>query len=95
MNINSETIENLAAELESIQSFSGGPKMHFNTAGDRTLALLSDRGVESNSKTLDIRCGCSRIGIKLINYLDPGNYFGIEPNKPMLDTGIKHFLATP
>lgn len=93
MNINNETIENLAAELESIQSFSGGPKMHFNTAGERTLKLLSERGIKSNSKTLDIGCGCLRIGIKLINYLDPGNYFGIEPNKPMLDTGIKHLLS--
>ena len=67
--------------------------MHFNTAGDRTLALLSDRGIKRKSKTLDIGCGCLRIGIKLINYLEPEKYFGIEPNKPMLDTGIKYLLS--
>lgn len=48
--------------------------------------------MNTESKVLDIGCGCLRIGIKLINFLDKECYYGIEPNKFMLDTGIKHLL---
>ena len=48
--------------------------------------------MNTESKVLDIGCGCLRIGIKLINFLEKNCYYGIEPNKFMLDAGIKHLL---
>ena len=92
MTISIETIKNLETELNSIDSFLGGPADLFNQAGDVTLRLLKDHNITPTNSIVDIGCGCLRIGAKLITYLNPNLYFGIEPNKKMLDLGIKHLI---
>lgn len=42
------------------------------------IAFLKSRGLKPADKLLDLGCGTLRGGIPLIQYLDTGNYFGIE-----------------
>jgi SAM-dependent methyltransferase len=39
---------------------------------------LVREGLKPSDKVLDIGCGSGRVGIWLIRYLDPGNYFGVD-----------------
>lgn len=70
-------------------TFIGGPPEYFEIAGDCQLGILRHFGMSSESKVLDIGCGCLRGGRKVIPELNPGCYFGIEPNKKMLEEGLE------
>ena len=72
--------------------FLGGHPNLFETAGRMQLIILLKEGIYPSSKVLDIGCGCLRGGYWLIHFLDPGCYFGIEPNEEMLDIGIQEFI---
>ncbi|HEY9715250.1 MAG TPA: class I SAM-dependent methyltransferase [Dongiaceae bacterium] len=39
---------------------------------------LVRQGLRPSDKVLDLGCGTGRVGVWLIRYLDPGNYFGID-----------------
>ncbi len=49
--------------------------------------FLFEQGLRPTDKLLDIGCGCFRGGIHFIRYLNPGNYYGIDVNKSLLDAG--------
>jgi cyclopropane fatty-acyl-phospholipid synthase-like methyltransferase len=51
--------------------------------------LLTSIGLRQHHRVLDIGCGSLRIGRLLIPYLNPGNYFGVEPNRWLVDAGIE------
>ena len=70
-------------------TFIGGPPELFDIAGDCQLGILKHLGMNSDSKVLDIGCGCLRGGMKVIPELNPGCYFGIETNKEMLRAGLE------
>jgi SAM-dependent methyltransferase len=55
--------------------------------------FLKSEGLSHNHKLLDIGCGCLRVGVHLINYLDAGNYFGVDLNESLLDAGYRVELA--
>ncbi len=42
---------------------------------------------------LDFGCGSLRNGYWLIRFLDPGNYFGIEPVEKGVRAGLKHLVG--
>lgn len=65
-----------------------GPEAKYNYIGGRQFSMLIDMGLLPNHKVLDIGCGSLRIGRFLIMYLDEGNYYGIEPNKWLIDEAI-------
>jgi cyclopropane fatty-acyl-phospholipid synthase-like methyltransferase len=52
--------------------------------------LLTTLGLRQDHTVLDIGCGSLRIGRLLIPYLNVGNYSGIEPNRWLLEEGIRH-----
>jgi hypothetical protein len=54
--------------------------------------LLLKEGLYPESKVLDIGCGCLRVGYWLIHFLNPRCYFGMEPNRRMLEAGIEKIL---
>jgi hypothetical protein len=41
----------------------------------------------------DIACGSLRGGVHFINYLDPGNYLGIEKQRRLVELGIEKELG--
>lgn len=69
--------------------FLGGPRRDFERVGRDQLEVLLDHGLTTRSYVIDIGCGVLRAGRWLIPYLDPGCYFGIEPNEELLSAGIK------
>jgi len=65
----------------------------WDTHGDLQLKLLMDNGLLPDHTVLDIGCGCLRAGIKIIPYLKPDNYYGIDSRQPLLKAGYKRELT--
>jgi cyclopropane fatty-acyl-phospholipid synthase-like methyltransferase len=55
--------------------------------------FLTSHGLRPEHRLLDIGCGVLRGGIPLIEYLDTGNYAGIEARAHVLDEGRKELAA--
>lgn len=67
--------------------FLGGPLRKFELVGRNQLSILLRSGLNFDSNVLDVGCGCLRAGYWLMRFLEPGHYFGIEPNVKMLEAG--------
>jgi SAM-dependent methyltransferase len=80
------------AERLAKETFLGGPVKDFERVGRLQLITLLRAGIYPQSKVLDIGCGCLRGGYWLIHFLAPGHYCGIEPNRTMLEAGLRHLL---
>lgn len=50
---------------------------------------LIEQGLRPEQRLLDLGCGSFRAGVKLIPYLNPGHYFGIDMNASLLDVGYE------
>jgi SAM-dependent methyltransferase len=61
--------------------------------GQLQLDFLVAQGLKPHHTLLDIGCGSLRAGVKLIKYLDTGNYFGTDLNEPLLSVGYDIELA--
>ena len=81
-----------AQQIENQGIFLGGPIEYFELAGRKLLMLLLNEGLMPDSKILDIGCGCLRCGYWLIHFLDRNCYYGIEPDRAMLDAGLNVLL---
>lgn len=55
--------------------------------GQLQLDFLVARGLMPRHRLLDVGCGSLRAGVKLIRYLDPGHYAGIDLHELLLDAG--------
>jgi len=51
--------------------------------------FLVSRGLKPRHRLADIGCGSLRAGVKLVDYLDAGNYFGTDLNAALLDAGYE------
>jgi SAM-dependent methyltransferase len=65
----------------------------FDPLGMSQIELLKIFGLRSDHYVLDIGCGALAGGKYLIPYLEPGHYFGIEPQQWLIDAGIKYELG--
>jgi SAM-dependent methyltransferase len=70
-----------------------GPPDEYDFMGGTQFALLFLLGLRENHKVLDFGCGSLRAGRLLIPYLDPGNYYGIEPNDWLIDDALARQLG--
>jgi cyclopropane fatty-acyl-phospholipid synthase-like methyltransferase len=59
-------------------------------SGQLQLELLKRQGCRPNSKVLEIGCGRLHAGIPLMQYLDKGNYVGVDPNEWLRQTAMKN-----
>lgn len=71
------------------KSFIGGS---FEIAGEMHLSILKKYGLSPDMKFIDIGCGALRSGVKIINFLDPFNYFGIDVNTSILHAAYNNEL---
>lgn len=55
--------------------------------GQLQLDFLVTQGLEPGHRLLDVACGALRAGIRFVDYLDPGNYYGIDINESLLEAG--------
>jgi SAM-dependent methyltransferase len=54
---------------------------------DFQIDFLRERGLSPNHYLLDIGCGTLRGGIPLIEFLEPGHYYGVESREDVIDEG--------
>jgi Methyltransferase domain len=59
--------------------------------GQLQFQFLRGNGLLPDHKLLDIGCGALRGGIQFVEYLDPGNYYGVDINASLVEAG-KHEL---
>ena len=61
--------------------------------GRLQLEFLIQHGLKPHMRLLDIGCGCLRAGVKLVAFLEPGKYYGIDMNRELVDAGYQVELA--
>lgn len=83
-----------ARAVQAAGVFLGGPLRKFETVGRNQLSILLRNGLNLDSRVLDVGCGALRAGYWLIHFLDPDCYFGIEPNRSMLDAGREMIVTS-
>ena len=66
-----------------------GPPEKYDLIAAMTFNLLTTIGLRQYHRLLEIGCGSLRVGRLLIPYLNVGNYHGLEPNKWLVEHGIK------
>jgi SAM-dependent methyltransferase len=71
----------------------GESEASWNSGGQLQLDYLIAAGLTPRSRVLDIGCGALRAGRKIIAYLDPGLYYGIDPDRQLLDAGYELELS--
>jgi SAM-dependent methyltransferase len=81
------------AERLAAEHFLGGPVETFEAIGRMQLITLLRCGLNPDSRVLDLGCGCLRGGYWMIHFLQPGRYFGIEPNVDMLEMGKNEIVG--
>jgi len=67
-----------------------GPPEVYERSGTLQFAHLKAAGLLPHHKLIDVGCGSLRAGRHLIAYLEPEGYCGLEPNKWLIDEGVKH-----
>ena len=63
------------------------------STGEHVFHLLVEQGLEEDSYLLDFGCGSLRVGRFLMMYLNPSKYFGIEPNKWLLEAAFDNEIG--
>ena len=87
-------VQSRAEEMMLRHGFLGVPTETFAKAGHKQLMALIDEGLQSESKVLDIGCGCLRAGYWLVHFLDADGYHGIEPARQRMECGLKYLFTT-
>ena len=77
------TLEDI--EKKAHRDFVGGL---WEEIGQLQYNFLIEKGLKPFHKFLDIGCGCLRGGIHYINYLEKGNYYGLDINDSLIQAGI-------
>lgn len=70
-----------------------GPPSQYDFMGATQFRLLCTLGLRAYHYVLDLGCGSLRAGRFLISYLDEGRYFGIEPNKWLIEDAINNQIG--
>ena len=70
-----------------------GPPLKYDLLGALQFSLLAAAGLRAHHKLCDVGCGSLRVGKLLIPYLDTSNYYGLEPEKWLIEEGISKELG--
>jgi SAM-dependent methyltransferase len=70
-----------------------GPPGRFDFMSGTQFALLFHLGLRDHHHVLDFGCGSLRLGRLLIPFLQPDRYFGIDPNRWLIEDGIARELG--
>src|SRR5262249_5465152 len=65
-----------------------GPPEQYDFMGATQFRLLTTLGLREHNSLLDFGCGSLRAGRLFIPYLLPGRYYGLEPNRWLVEAGI-------
>jgi hypothetical protein len=70
-----------------------GPPKDYDLISAMVFNLITSIGLRQHHRVLDIGCGSLRVGRLLIPYLNPQGYFGVEPNKWIVEDGIRNEIG--
>jgi hypothetical protein len=70
-----------------------GPPTQYDFMGATQFRLLCALGLREHHRLLDFGCGSLRAGRLFIPYLLPERYFGVEPNRWLVEDGIARELG--
>lgn len=59
----------------------------WDEAGERHLAFLREQGLKPSDTVLDVGCGCLRTAVRLLQYLEPGRYVGVDQDASLIAAG--------
>lgn len=63
--------------------------------GQLQLDFLKSQGMQPEHHLLDIGCGALRLGVRAVDYLDSGHYFGLDLSRELINAGYtKEFTQT-
>ena len=71
----------------SHRNFVGGVDWRWEHGGLAQLNFLKEQGLRPHHKIVDIGCGSLRAGRQLVDYLEPGNYYGVDANRSIIQAG--------
>lgn len=86
------TLQEIGDSFTRRDMFTGGPPEYFERMGRMQFSLMVREGIYPWSRVLDIGCGCLRGGYWMIHFLNPDCYFGIEPDRRMVEAGLHELL---
>ena len=69
-----------------------GRESFYDKLGRRQLDFLVGEGLQRSDVLCDIGCGSLRGGCRFIEYLDAGDYLGLEGEGRLVQLGIEHEL---
>ncbi len=70
-----------------------GPPKDYDLLGGLQLSLLLALGLREHHTVCDVGCGSLRVGRMLLSYLEPGRYFGLEPEEWVVRAAIEEELG--
>lgn len=75
------------------RGFVGGNGVLWDEIAKLQLEFLKSEGLKTSHTLIDVACGSLRAGRLFINYLDVGNYFGIDKEVNLLIHGVAEELG--
>ncbi|MEM9255498.1 MAG: class I SAM-dependent methyltransferase [Pseudomonadota bacterium] len=70
-----------------------GPPDEYDLVSAMTFGLLTSCGLRQHHRVLDVGCGSLRLGRLLIPYLNVDKYVGMEPNRWLVEDGLRYELG--
>jgi SAM-dependent methyltransferase len=70
-----------------------GPPQDYDLIGGIQFALMLATGLRETHRVVDVGCGSLRAGRLLIPYLRPGHYCGLDPNRWLIEEGIRREIG--
>lgn len=66
---------------------------YWDEIGKLQFDFLKNRGLAPDNRILDVGCGSFRVGVHLVDFLDAGNYYGIDLSAYLINSGYKRELG--
>lgn len=76
------------------RAFVGGDGPFWDLIGQKQVDYLVQAGLQPNQVLLDFACGSLRAGRLLIDYLDEGNYLGMDKEIGLIILGVAEEVGT-
>src|SRR6266404_861467 len=92
LNLDVEAALLLPAGADHYRAFVGPPD-RYDFMSATQFSLLFALGLRDRHRVLDFGCGSLRLGRLLIPFLQPGCYFGIDPNRWLIDAALERELG--
>lgn len=70
-----------------------GPPEYYDVIGGLQFVVLMALGLRQSHTVLDVGCGSLRGGRFIMQYLDQGHYYGVEPNSWLIEAAIAHEIG--